>query len=456
MIETIRLIFNKLNIKKRKNRRIKPELLIIDNQVSEIDVSEVSKLKSQRKVKRNKNLNENNEDNNDENNDQFGYLLIEKFIGDNYILISPTLEDYMIGNRPLKRKIIVLFFLLIQLAVLIRFIILALINEPWIVNLLADPFYMLGTGNLFFILAVLITFFGICESLLAVYFETKLNSTAIFIEKIMNNQSEYKLEQIYYDKFCKKSKFVIRWVLAPFFRVTTFVMHLTHLFISIKSYLDPDMNFSITVLILTYILLYIWFDHLIATVMGLVVIFLIATLHLKYQYNQIKDKAQQGVKSRDFRLIIKAIKHHNLCSEIVENFNKAIRIALFYVYFCASPSVNILIYLTIYKSINVYMRIIYGLFTFQLFFALYLFTYMASSLSSSAHDLTSDLYAFMFRNSSILRKKIKIAAYIEKLCGRVIGFYCYEWFAFTTIEFYKYIAFISSTYILMSGLLFED
>jgi len=188
--------------------------------------------------------------------------------------------------------------------------------------------------------------------------------------------------------------------------------------------------------------------------MGSFVLFYTITLHLKYEYKQIKERIQQCVKSKN-SLLIKAIKDHNRCSEIVNKFNKEVKFALFIIYFFATPAVDVLINLTIYKSINVYMRIISGLLTIQVVFALYLFTYTASSLSKSAHDLISESYTFMARNVCNLSNKLKILAFIEKLNGPIIGFYCYDLFAFTTFEFYKYMIFTSSIYILLSNLLFE-
>jgi len=132
---------------------------------------------------------------------------------------------------------------------IIRFAILAVVNKPWIWSLLADPLYFLETGNLISLMFICLAIVGICENYIIVYFEAKMNSVIVtFLQKIKNNQSKYKLQYRYYDEFCRKSKFMIRWFLGPFFKVIIFVPSLTMIFLSIKAYLDPDMNFSITVM----------------------------------------------------------------------------------------------------------------------------------------------------------------------------------------------------------------
>jgi hypothetical protein len=55
----------------------------------------------------------------------------------------------------------------------------------------------------------------------------------------------------------------------------------------------------------------------------------------------------------------------------------------------------------------------------------------------------------------LLQHRLKISAFIEKLCGPVIGYYCYDLFAFTNYEFYAFVAFVFFNYILLNGLIFN-
>ncbi len=61
--------------------------------------------------------------------DPFGLLAIEKFFTSNHLLITPSIEDFLIGNKPLKNKIMVWLHITLQWIVNVRFITLAVVNE---------------------------------------------------------------------------------------------------------------------------------------------------------------------------------------------------------------------------------------------------------------------------------------------------------------------------------------
>ncbi len=118
----------------------------------------------------------------------------------------------------------------------------------------------------------------------------------------------------------------------------------------------------------------------------------------------------------------------------------------------ATPDLDILIHLTIYKSINTYMRVFYGLIFFHLFLAIFIFNYILGSVSTAAHEPTPH---FLVKYKCNLKLKLKITGFIEKLGGPVIGFYCYNLFPFTTYELYEYLVFVSSNYFLLNDLIFN-
>jgi hypothetical protein len=81
-------------------------------------------------------------------------------------------------------------------------------------------------------------------------------------------------------------------------------------------------------------------------------------------------------------------------------------------------------------------------------------SYFSSSLFYSAHDFTSYLYAFLTTKRTSLQHRLKIFAFIENLCGPVIG-YCFDLFPFTNYELCECVAIVSCNYFLMNSLLFE-
>jgi len=86
---------------------------------------------------------------------------------------------------------------------------------------------------------------------------------------------------------------------------------------------------------------------------------------------------------------------------------------------------------------------------------IFIVNYISSSLSSAAHDFTADLYTFLASKTTLVQHKLKICAFIEKLCGPVIGYYCYDLFAFNNYEFYEFVSFVFCNYFLLNDLLFN-
>jgi hypothetical protein len=126
------------------------------------------------------------------------------------------------------------------------------------------------------------------------------------------------------------------------------------------------------------------------------------------------------------------------------------------VYFCDTPAIDILLHLTIYSK-NLYLRSFYALFLAQAVILLFIFTFMISRVSVVAHNVSSDIHKFLSKKYTTkieLINKLKISAFIEKLYGSCIGYYCFDLFPFTTFEFYQYMYFISGTYFLLNDLIF--
>jgi hypothetical protein len=127
---------------------------------------------------------------------------------------------------------------------------------------------------------------------------------------------------------------------------------------------------------------------------------------------------------------------------------------LFIAYFPSTISSNILIYIS-FNADDTFTRITFAIISLIGIGLQNTFIYFCSSISYSALNLTSDLYSFLIRRKSTIKQKLKISAFIEKLCGPSIGFYCYNLFPFNTFELFKFLIFVSSNYILLNGLMFD-
>jgi hypothetical protein len=174
---------------------------------------------------------------------------------------------------------------------------------------------------------------------------------------------------------------------------------------------------------------------------------------LKYNFRQIKNETKQILRSGKSILVINEIHKHTHYSELTLEFNKIFKYVLAMIYFLLTPLHNIAVYMLVSEK-SILFRSLYLIGLTILSTILFTVNYMSSSLSSSAHDFISDLHTFLVSKKIPVQHKLKISAFIEKLCGPVIGYYCYDLFPFTNYEFYRYVSFVSINYILLNALIF--
>jgi hypothetical protein len=148
------------------------------------------------------------------------------------------------------------------------------------------------------------------------------------------------------------------------------------------------------------------------------------------------------------------IREHNHYSKLTLECNQIFKYFLVTVYFLTTPMIDVLVCLAV-SEVNTVLRIFYILLGISFSFVIFMANYISSSLSSSAHDFTADLYTFLTSKTISVQHRLKICAFIEKLCGPVIGYYCYDLFAFTNYEFYEFFSFVFCNYFLMNSLLFS-
>jgi hypothetical protein len=391
----------------------------------------------------------------EENSDEIGFQYIIKFLVNHYCISSASFEDFMNNNRPKKRVIIFWTYYVFLWIINIRFLLLAIINKAWIWTLFADPLYISGKGNLMALCAGISGISASIANTLLIMFENRSEFKPI-LQMYSTNRNHYGLGNQYYRKFCLKSKFMAKFVLGPLFRIAVFGVIIFYVGLTIKAYLDSDFEFPIIKSIFTTIMLIVWLNHCFAVVWASFVTFYIMSLHLKYNFRQMKDSMKRSLRSRNLVLLKDVIHRHNRYSELTFEYNKPFKYALAIIYFLFTPIVNILVYMTTFE-VNYLLRIFYALTAIVLSLLVFITNYISSSLSSSAHDFTSDLYSFLFNPRIIIsvQYRLKISAFIEKLCGPVIGYYCYDLFPFTNFEFYEYVSFVFSNYVLMNSLLFD-
>jgi ABC-type uncharacterized transport system YnjBCD permease subunit len=108
------------------------------------------------------------------------------------------------------------------------------------------------------------------------------------------------------------------------------------------------------------IVIHNWLDDCFALVNVGSVVFYLVSLHLKYNFRQIKDSMKRSLRSRNLVLLMDAIREHNHYSELTLECNKCFKYVLAIVYFIFNPIVNLIVYYSV-SEVNPYLRTFYAL-----------------------------------------------------------------------------------------------
>jgi hypothetical protein len=112
-----------------------------------------------------------------------------------------------------------------------------------------------------------------------------------------NNQLIYKLNDKYFAKFSRQTRFVAKVCLGPLFIVGVLINIIPYGYLSFEAYFDPEMDFSLIKLIINYMLYNICVTHGIALVWFGLVMYYWTTLYLKYHFQQVKEQIEECVKT---------------------------------------------------------------------------------------------------------------------------------------------------------------
>ena len=142
--------------------------------------------------------------------ESIGINIIEKYAKNNYVIVSPTFEDYVKGNRPKKRQLIKLLIQIINFFCVLRLGVSAIFHDKWIVSIMSDANHMLGNKT-FISGSIAMAFFQCCFSIggLVHYMDMKstLHCVSLLVD-IKNKTVEYPLNSKYRQRFCIQLRFL--------------------------------------------------------------------------------------------------------------------------------------------------------------------------------------------------------------------------------------------------------
>ena len=207
----------------------------------------------------------------------------------------------------------------------------------------------------------------------------------------------------------------------------------------IIAYLDPNSGFHWYSVLAGSVSIFISLITIDATITVSLVLWTLPSLYLKYKFNEINQQIQLSLHLKDPALLMATINEHHSIARTTEDINHFFKYIIFIVYYPCMPTLMILAYLTNSQDTVLIIRFI-TLFIFILVFAInFLIALLSSPISRAAEKPRKYLYKCfaqrIFKNSLNKQNRLKILAFIERLGGHDIGFYCWNLFPMNYYHF---------------------
>ena len=371
------------------------------------------------------------------------------------VYITNDLDAYHRGEIDKKQLTISIIFKLCCVVTGLRFFLSAVINTKTITIVMSDSNYLLGNARLFSILYTnTASIFIIIHTIMLVleynnrfYLLTFLRDYKKNLLMPMSASNSRKLVTI----VSIMTRYLMTQAFWPLIILTNIMTNGSVM----MAYFDPNSGFHWYSVLAGTVSFFIFLINVYATSTVGTVVWTLPSLYLKYKFNEINQQIQLSLHLKDPVLLMAAINEHHSIAKKTEDINHFFKYIIFIVYYPCMPTLMILAYLTKAHDTVLIIRFI-TIFIFILVFAInFLIALLSSPISRAAEKPRKYLYKCfaqrVFKNSLSKQNRLKILAFIERLGGHDIGFYCWNLFPMNYYHFYKYVAGFAITYILLLG-----
>ena len=373
-------------------------------------------------------------------------IKVEKFCKRYLILSSNSFEDYINGNQTKVRIVWKMFSIIILILFSLRCFALFLSNHKLVQFITCDFNYKLGNPQLISLTMWVGSTTALAAALHLNYEEWNKSAEIInFLQSLKTKSLNIKLNARNQRRFGLRVNLMTEYMINVFHKSVSFFVVFVFTLALIIVYIDSETKYSLFIFIfwsIVTILLPIYFYSM-ATFE--IINWYLSTLFLKYKFTEILELIERSVKTGDKRLLMNSIHIHNSVEVLTHSLNKYFKELIFIVYYMATPSGQLICYVSHEKSTVFVVRIL-AAFLFVVIFSLFLLmNLLSANVIHSAHKSYPLLYTFMIENKLKIRDQLRVEAFIEHLSGPRIGFYCLNMFPMNNYEFYKYISIASHT-----------
>ena len=374
------------------------------------------------------------------------------FLKKYWICYHKNLEDYQENQDDWKSIYLVTLTNLLTLLTCLRYLFSSLIREQWVAVLMSDANHWLGNQKFISLMISIAAF--VIFSIEAVIERKELTKT----NELIQFMYDFKHKRIIplNDKHNKRLVLIVnllaKYVMEQAFWPLVILSQLPIMSTTIIEYFDQESGYNLIGVIFWNIVLLVFLIKFYAVVWFGFVVSVLSTLYLKYKFEEINEEIKSCIKFNLKYRLKRAITQHNYICVKTSQLNNYFDIMCFQLYYIASPALLICLYLTHAKDTNPYGRYISAFIFVLVFFVVFSVNLLYAQISRSSRRPRNIVYRHMIRKQLSVEESLELLAFIEKLDGPDIGFYCWNLHPMNNYEFYLYVANCASTYFLILGL----
>ena len=366
------------------------------------------------------------------------------------LFLSDDLDQYESGRRVSKRRLFTVFLLkLATFLTAVRYFLSSVFYSRTVVILMSDASYLFGKPRIISMVLCMASFnITVLEQILHSQELRQTSKLLIFLNNYKHKRI-LQMKAFITRRLTIQTNLLIKYIYEFAFWPLVISSSALYAFASIVAYLDPNSGFMLISIIFWSNLLIVLLIKVYAIIGVFFVITRLTTLYLKHKFKETHEMVECSLKLRNVSLLMKAITEHNSIAKQTKELNEFYNLAIFVLYYMASPALMLLMYIVQSKDTAVLMRLVGGAAWLVAFFVFFYLNLMVSQISHWANKPYPLLYIILLRNKLSTAQRWKIMTFIEKLSGPYIGFFCWNLFPMNNYQYYKFVTNCAIVYFLI-------
>ena len=381
-----------------------------------------------------------------------GLRNIGQYMVENSIIPCDSLEDYVNGRAMSRRKrILYLLWTILMTVNMVRFAILSLYSETWLLHHLGEFMYELYETKMMSLLYVACSFNSM-PYLIFHYFlvkKSKFKTLEIFHE-LINNFEATRLNKINTKKM-NRITFISDKIIRQQVKFIMIIIIISATYLVYLAYTDRIVDHSLIILSLNMITTCLWLFKVVQIGFVETTIFCLTNLYMRFKFKEFRSQLERSVQITKQNIQL-SINNYTKISDLVKDSSLFCNYVIGTVYYNCSIMITITRTIAFDETIQLWKTLLFSYLFVVILVLCYAINLIASWLPTNNRSIAKSLYPLFCNRHKLFvktRTLMKVDDFISMLNKKYLGFYCFNLFKFTKISFYEYFIVLTTSYFLI-------